>query len=168
MPVCLYTPSLCTSVCLSIFVSVSVALSLHVYMLLYLSMGVLAGTFEQLTATVRSTLLQLSRRVPAVLMHPSWPLLRRAWLTAASCGKRTNDFTSALVLLANLIRRRLYCPLWSESLGEIFLHFSTHQLFCTHVPSSNIKNALLRAVYQQFITSRTFGPRLSDSLLSLC
>ncbi|XP_037073922.1 LOW QUALITY PROTEIN: nucleosome-remodeling factor subunit NURF301-like [Pollicipes pollicipes] len=81
--------------------------------------GAETGTRQQLKQTLKQTLQELVSRLPQALMHPSWPQLRRAWNSAVAGSSRPQDFARALTVISALIKPRLLCTVWPDSLSHV-------------------------------------------------
>ena len=90
--------------------------------------GTLHGSRSQLVNTLRQTMIQLEKEVPATFMHPNWTLLRKPWIGAVSQSVTPRDFARALTVIKCCIKPCMLLTVWKESLGHTQFKKVTSQM----------------------------------------
>ncbi|XP_075219983.1 nucleosome-remodeling factor subunit NURF301 E(bx) isoform X3 [Lycorma delicatula] len=78
--------------------------------------GSFYGSRNQLTSTLRQTLLNLESSIQGAFMHVNWPQLRKPWITAVGACVQARDFTRAIIVLQACIKPVVYAPVWHDQL----------------------------------------------------
>ena len=80
--------------------------------------GTLHGNRNQLVNTIRQSMIQLEKEIPATFMHPNWTLLRKPWIGAVSQSVTPRDFARALTVIKCCIKPCILLNVWKDSLGH--------------------------------------------------
>ncbi|XP_037935979.1 nucleosome-remodeling factor subunit NURF301 isoform X3 [Teleopsis dalmanni] len=84
--------------------------------------GITMGTVDNITMTLRQTLINFEQNISAPFMNPNWNVIKRIWNTAITNAKRPSDFANALLLFEASLKNVIFANVWHEQLGHTTFH----------------------------------------------